>query len=698
MGAMMPQLLFTLCLLLFLGSASAQSFMFAHGGGHSVINLGINGQGGYEFLNLVKNCHDMQASTYAYPSILDSNGYPQSTPSTMIYCVVSPLAMPDNPTMVMKFSGAMNVAITGAFTVSSDPGSCVQGSTAFSLNLKGTNCRVEFTFTTAVAGFNVQFLTTGTYTSPSNLVVVRKDQETNLTNGKIFNTDFLKVITALNPRVVRFLDWAQISPSNNLSKSGYKAPIASLTYASPSYPTGAWGGTISGTDTYTGANQPDASCLTSNCGYADGETYIGFVQNANTISTPTLNVGGRGAVTIQNLGAGTVGGAISANAPCAFVYDAALNVWLERSGGLLTQVPIEIQIALCNAVNKDCWLQIPSLFDQASSDAYVAVARDNLNFNLNLYLEYSNEMWSFGNSQTGWANSRGAALGWPNSNQERELGFYAMRVCTFMKSALTTWTASRPASQLHRVMTTQTSINSTNAETYLFEGHDINPSLYASVPVDCHTAPNRPVDQVEILSMAPYVNGAQMTDMQAHYANTMTDAVTAADNYASGNPASMASALAWMDSDTRTGTRNGSAGTATLLWFSGTIFPQWQTFGALYGKEITQYEGGYQTIAPTAATLTGLGLTSSSICGTAACLATEFENLLEGYKNSGLFAQLVYDHFHNFMAGANSKYPAWYFLLRDETIPNQWAIYPSDIYSTPFKSQIGIANFNGTLP
>lgn len=689
-------------LFLFAVTASGASAWPAHGkyvnNGQFVLNLGINGQGGNEFLNLFKNCISLQASAsggFAYPSILSADGYPTAAPTNQIFCVMQNLAMPDNPTMVVEFTGTGGITITGAFTVTSDPGSCVQGSTAFSLTLQCTNGRVEFHFTTSFpTSANVQFNTTATISGLSNAVLVRKDQEANLAAGAIFNPDFVNLVKGANTRVVRFLDWAQLSPNQNLSQYRYRTRTTAFTYGSVEWPSGTWAGTVSGTDTYAVGNAPDSNPAA----YVDGEMITTFVTNANTITTPTLNRNGLGAVTIKNLGTGAISaGTIGANSLQTFVYDAALNIFMQKTGGIRSQVPIEVQIAFCNAVMKDCWIQVPSLFDQASSDFYVAYARDNLNGALNLYYEYSNEMWAFGNSQTGWGESRGEALGWTGSPIP-VLSFYAMKVCTYMASALTTWTATgRSSSQLHRVMTTQTSTNPTNAEKYLFEGFNINPSNFPSVPVSCHTAPNRPVDNVEIISMAPYLNGAQMVGAQNTYANTITDAVTAADNYASGTAPNIASALAFMDNDVRAGTRNGVAGTATLLWFNGTIFPLWQTFGALYGKEVTQYEGGYAVIAPTAATLTNLGLTSSSLCGTAACLATEFENLLEAYKNSPLFQQMLTDQFNNFKSYGNSGFNAWYFLLRQETPPSQWGIYSGNLNSMPFKSLNALQQFNFLL-
>jgi hypothetical protein len=101
-------------------------------------------------------------------------------------------------------------------------------------------------------------------------------------------------------------------------------------------------------------------------------------------------------------------------------------------GNRKTGVAFEHMVALCNATNKHMWINVPHM----ATDAFItnlarlirfgADANGNpytsavpnpvwppLNSNLKVYVEYSNEIWSNGNSfpQGNWAQAQGAALG-----------------------------------------------------------------------------------------------------------------------------------------------------------------------------------------------------------------------------------------------------------------------------------------------
>jgi hypothetical protein len=67
-----------------------------------------------------------------------------------------------------------------------------------------------------------------------------------------------------------------------------------------------------------------------------------------------------------------------------------------------TGAPYEIMIDLCNAAQADCWLNIPALVDEDFISNLALLAKERLDPNLNLYLEYSNELWNDMFPQTGW--------------------------------------------------------------------------------------------------------------------------------------------------------------------------------------------------------------------------------------------------------------------------------------------------------
>jgi len=64
--------------------------------------------------------------------------------------------------------------------------------------------------------------------------------------------------------------------------------------------------------------------------------------------------------------------------------------------------PWEYVIQLCNTVNMDLWINIPVAVDDAYIQQLAQLVYSNLNSNLNVYLEHSNEMWNWGFMQYAW--------------------------------------------------------------------------------------------------------------------------------------------------------------------------------------------------------------------------------------------------------------------------------------------------------
>lgn len=85
------------------------------------------------------------------------------------------------------------------------------------------------------------------------------------------------------------------------------------------------------------------------------------------------------------------------------------------TGGTPTKgVAYEWQIKLCNLKNTNYWVNIP----HRATDDYIKnladLVRDNLNSNLTVYVEWSNEVWNSSFSQSGYAKDQGNALNIPN--------------------------------------------------------------------------------------------------------------------------------------------------------------------------------------------------------------------------------------------------------------------------------------------
>ncbi len=724
------------------------------------INLSSLG-GSFNFMNFLLEGISIQAGAYAYPSVLNPDGYPQSVPSTTIFgTVLLPSTYVGD--WVIDWTGTLGTGGVagfqlgrgvGGFTVVSG-GGFVVGATTFNLNLTGTNGSVQFNFAGAgVGSVSWNWLSTGVGLSGvSNMRLYRIADQAALNAGDIFNPDFIAVLQQLNPGFIRPLNWTNVNNSNR-SLYAYRTPSTAFSYANPTWATdavtGAWVGTITGTDTYSCSAPPN------NPGdWTDKQVFQGQFTNANTSTTPTLSVAGyTGSKTIVTGGAAALAaGNIAANSLATMVYDVTLDKVIWTSVGLSPAVPIEIQVALANAVGCDLWYNFPHLCEDAYVTSTVAYVRDNLVFGLNAYFEYSNETWNFIFTQTPYCAAIGAAAGIPNASNRREFYGHALRHRQIMGLAASTWGAARYAASLKRVMAFQLFGATTNNNTYRFKGTDLGAFGY-------DVAPNRPVDYSDVLSYATYYEGEQAQGFQTNYGGvTAVGAITggsgyvngsyssvsltggtgnsaranitvsggavtvvtltaegrlyvvgdtlsasnanlggsgsgfsvpvsvtiggltgAADDYASGNPTLMASALTFVDNDMR----GPNLGNQTLNALT-TLYVGWETVNTAnnYNLPLVCYEGGFEAIAPTAATCTALGISTN--------YATSIATLLAAYKRSSLFYQLVLDQFSQFLAQLHSTTPTWYLLFPS----SQWSAFEGDLYSTKFQSWFAMLDFN----
>jgi hypothetical protein len=690
-----------------------------------VLNLGPYSGSEFPFINLMLTAGSMNSAGFAFPSVLDNNGYPvtNSLPQTIGGALAIPGKFTDpGTTWVLEWTGSMGTSTKPAFQLALatgvtvvSAGGCVFGTTKYDLTVFGTNCQVEFSFnipqTKGTIGF--KFLAGASFDgSLKNLALYRKSHQTLFQAGEIFNPDFMSAVQALKPRVIRTVNWNKVNGFSNIANAAQQIPTTAFSYATRWDPA-SWAGTATGTDSY-------AATLAGVAKLVDGVTVQVQFTNANTLANPSFNLNSFGSAPIVNLDTSPLAaGKIAANSLWTVTYDAALRKWLGYNGGINIGVPLPIQIALANKLGADLWSNIPP----HATDAFVAdlatKQRDTLKGNA--WYEYSVEIWNFtyGFPQTHWAVSRGAALGFPLANGEQYHGFYALRVRQIMGN-ITALYGSK--TNYKRVLAVQAFGDAPTTQKWRMQGFDLNGAMY---PLYCaavggqfsagtcngdpkyNTFPNRPVDYVDVLAYAPYYSGAQLTS--GNYANPMTTdgpsgytvgLLGAANDYAAGTNVSQA--LAWVDWDLRRGTRNGLPGSMTLEALNsgkdiraGTkgIYRSWEMVAASYDAArpagasklaVVNYEVGMEAITPTAAQCTNLSI-DSSYCGSGG----KIDRLLTAYKSSALFQQLVTDQFSQFLAQPHSSHTSWYQVANKD----QWSLYSGDINSTPFTSYNAIASY-----
>jgi hypothetical protein len=726
--------------------------------GVSVIN-GF-GQNDYVFKNFMKQLASTQAfgGTYAWPAILDTNGYPVSTPSTTYAGAVQ---LPNNYTgnWMIYGTGQCDLLIQAGVTVTMVANPNGYGSAS------GTTLRITATAVTSwsvtfslsgLSGYQnqtqIQFLGgAGSFSGFTNLVLCRVSapytgDKAAIDSGvltQMFNDDFLNSMRALNPNILRVIDWNNPDNQGNISNFARRTPVSALTYDGSH-----WDPSCIATNGGSGmktSNTGDAYSITTypndTGNWVDGETIQVQWSASNTTTSPTFTVGARTPKTVQTLAAAAVSaGTLANNALGTLIYDATLGVLLYNANGIAgNAVPYEVSCALANVLNKNLRETIPTHFDSASVTSWAKTFRDNLNSNLSFYCSYSNEIWNFafGFEQTSWANALGLAFGFPNSSGRPYFGFYSLKIAQYMPLVATAWTAARPRSSLKCILELQAFGPTSDTKSYRFNSADCAPSgihtgtgnaTYNTYTgsADFTQFPNRAIDVCDYISYATYWSGAQCANADGNYSNTGGTGLTtghpssgpgsaingltgAADAYAAGGATNIANAIGWLDWDFSLGTNNGSAGFQTTSVLLANIYPAWETVAASYDGSrpsgysnvgIICYEGGLEAVAPSTAECTTLGI-STTYGGSGG----KIDNLLTGYKTSSTFTARVTQQFTDFMGispgrGSNhSIAPAWYQFPGPSGdvsggFPfNPWAMEITDLYGGFFTSYNGFASF-----
>jgi hypothetical protein len=653
------------------------------------------------FKNLVRSLANVQSNAgYAYPAILDVNGYPKSSPTYNIFGIIpQPSTLTASTQMVLKWTGTGSVQLArGAPGFNVVSGSqFVSGSAAYNLTVTGSNPRVVFTFNGAVpASVSFYFLAGAQFSGMGGLVYCRLTDEsavdTATTPDAMFDDNYVAAYQSMKARVFRPMQWT--NPNfGNVSRASYIANWqTSLVISDQRWVPSAWAGSTTGTNTYSCPKQPDGANT-----YADGEMIQLQFSNANTSTTVSLNSGSRGAVpVINNTGTPLAAGQIQANSLATLTYDAILKAFLWQAGGQTQCLPFELQVGFANRIGANYWCNLPNYLDDASISSIAAIVRGRLATTATAYFEYGNEIWNFGFQSSAWSAARGAALGFPSDNNRQIYGWYGLRVRQVMANITSTW-APRQSSQLKRVMAFQAFGPVLATWTYRFEGADLTanyPAYAAAGYPNYNVSPNRPIDYCDVLSYATYYSGAQCTNFDANYigngAAGIAALLAAADNFASGESSKMSVALAFLDNDFRAGALStGTKEWQTLLGLTTVngpgIYAPWDAQAAKYNKLVECYEGGFESNFPSVQACSAMGL-DQGYGGPTGKIA----NLLTAYKNSTLFASLVQTQLANFFAQPHSRTAAWYVFA---TGPSQWSITSGGPYDPKFQSWNGLTTY-----
>lgn len=688
----------------------------------------------FAFANLIKmtgTLAPLTTASFPFQAYLDANGYPNNAPSnSLTENLKATIAIPEiwgSQSLVFKFSGTGLLYLQNGgggslgLTIDSVTGTGVtNSSTANLIKVSGTNVRVVFHFNTSPGPSSNNYyilFPIGTYTGMNNLVMCRASDEAAIdADPNAFNPDFIAQLVALNPKIIRALDWA--GPYSHQGHITHRAPQGAVSFFGDRYPPECWAGSASGTgtvgDPYV-VSQPSSWTGSPQ----DGDSIIVQFTLANTGSQPQLNVGGTGNVRITTLApADLSAGGIAANSIWTLTYSSVYNYWTGRVGGFQQRAPIEQHIALCNQVYAHLWFNIPHRWGPADGTALATLVKTTLKGQLDFYPEFGNEVWNTVSTQTSFITNIGTTLGITSGNNENLHFAHGLLHRRMMGAITTAWGGPEP--RLKRVMAFQAYGGTSQNDTYRFKGADIatvaqggkvaNSGAINTLWTNCYGAPNytaspdRPIDYADVLSYATYYSGGQLLQFDANYVSAFgsglnfNNLTSAADSFNLGTPIGIETAMAWVDGDLRAGLKSsGAAGSQTLLDFNTNIYPGWETIAANYDASrpgiglrtltVECYEGGFGPIAPSTATCTTLGISTT--------YAGIINSMIEAYKNDARFQTLFLDQWAQFMAKTHSRTPANYIMHG----PSPWALFTGGTYTgpgygTPYQSWYANVTYN----
>lgn len=769
--------------------------------GNTQINIGGADLPG-AFMNFMKAYGGINYAGTSPGSDFDSDGYPITTLSANVGGAIS---MPsqfaangvdwiirNTGTRVLRF--VINVPVTKS--ASSGGATTTGGSNStMTVTMNGAGS-VTFQFNNFVSSSVSFYFPSGfaNVAGTGSLDLLRLNDVTTYDSGEYFTSEFTTLVRNLRARTIRPMGWTSSNDTNE-TRWAYRTDLNTLGWSVDKFPTGVWGGTISGTDTYTIAAAPDTPGS-----WTDGEVIQGIVTNANTSTTPTLNVNSRGAKTIVNMSGNALSaGSIATGSRATFIYDAIVDKVYYRSGGITPTVPVEVQAYLANKLNANLWTNCPPMFNDASVTSWATTIKNTLRNDLIFYPEIGNETWNFQFAATQWGYKRGLALGFPDQENRPKESYFGLRNRQIFGNIIPS-VFSGQMSRVRRVATYQAGGADYQAIDYRFSGKELAPSgtgaggngtgnsTYNTFTgsADYTTFPNRPIDFVEVIGYAPYAGGTNLCT-----GNDVGGTPSAANSpfyqnlvnlWDAGNTAA---AIALVDDDIKQGMMSsqtvtasgttfttplahgfvantsdvafipsggtsysglvggtlyrvtstpttttftvqayingspsgsninaGSAGTGTvtvglmpyrnLLQLANTWYLRGEVIAATFdasrpaGMEALrqeQYEGGLEPKGPSVAQCTSLGITGTNP-------SASIDAAIIAWKNDPVAATRIVQYFNQFMGldattiptlgvMAHSKFPSNLTI----TGPNQWALLPGNLFSTPFQTYYGFAGY-----
>lgn len=413
----------------------APAYPFSNGKTQMGLNfLGQSGSGDFPFMDLMKAQQGwayVDNSDQPTPDELDTNGWPLSTSTGLVSkggvygTTYSPTQAQRPGNYVCNWTGNGTIYIGTNNTL-------VSGSKTSTL---GTG---RYVFSTTASLHNIGIVSG----SITNLSMCHVDDEVDLlTNGKMFNTQFLNTLRSCNLGVIRFLDWLH---GNRTAVTDWdsRKPITYHSYATPEKRKAIYAGVTSGSgDNFEIASVPADYVYGDAASYTDKQyAIVKFDRNATTTSV-TFKIGSGSAKPVLRYTAQ----ALTTNSrpkillTALMVFDATLDSWLKFGGdendgyaSLMNYVPPEICVRLAKELGAHPYFTLPYLAADPLSDWVSSLAtyiRDTQQSWMIPRFEGVNELWHSSNV----TEFPGSSYSWAKNNVRNSTasGNQTATGCTF---------------------------------------------------------------------------------------------------------------------------------------------------------------------------------------------------------------------------------------------------------------------------
>jgi hypothetical protein len=345
-------------------------------GGRTQLNFNFLQIGGdFPFVNHMKTGQGISKSGGGppNPAILDANGYPTDGSGATTRCFGP--SQTDRPgDWIIDWVGDLT---TLYFPVTH---------TATGGAASGINGFYKFTPTggdsTDLPG-QIQFDIGITASNPSNRVTLMRlyhEDDSGIVDTQTFNTDFITALNDLKPGYLRFLDWFNAN-TNMTPHWDYRTPADAICYSGIYFSSRTVTSVSNTGDAFT-CTLPGGASLTD-------KTLIHIVWSASS-SNPTLL--GKAVKTLYSETA-----SVSSGDTWTLVFDADLDYWLGNREGLVSGVPPELMVELCNEIGAHFWMHIPGFAaDNPANWAtpFATYVKANLHPSLTAKYEVVNEIWN----------------------------------------------------------------------------------------------------------------------------------------------------------------------------------------------------------------------------------------------------------------------------------------------------------------